>query len=780
MDITVKIFVASSINEFKQERNELGNFILGINNTFRKRGIYCHLELCENREGAMFIGGRKQDEFNEFIKESDAVFVLFFKKAGKYTLEELKLAQTCFKERGRPKVYVYFKNFDENNLTDEVRVVYELLTNEYQHFFGTFENIATVKVDLLRAIFELSAEPALKVTESSGVIYCGDEPIMPADDLDYIKNSKDISYLKSRIAGLKAGDPKWTVGLYGKEIEDEIILCEERLKDRYNGCFKALEGRYQNLSSGAKIDVELQMAYNAASNGDYAKVLQILSLEKIKTEKKRKKTETQIFQKQYFEVEFKKNLLLINTYKETKDWDKLNIAYEEAVDAILSFNLYEIDTNCLSVWREYLFFLARREKFEEAVKLALKLDGLYSLLFDKTDELTRAKLWLFFAYVYHKFFDHEKCAYYCFMALEVFEKTAKKESVEYNGMTKGFDNVVYCERSNCVYEELEVCYKIVIRLKKIWEPRAEKYYLNALDFFMRLFEKNPNAFVMNLKESFWILSVFYNHCGEREKQRKCLQKQLEIFQSATGCELESDVIKTDCEYLALSYEDLALFYATENFSVAEEYALKSLKIRESNAKEKANNEYRISQLLSGYLQAAYCCFSQNEIKKGEKYCVKAVKTVNDLLIKHSGNYAEIEFIYCYTTIAFFYYDVKDFEKAERYLLTAISRYEKGDFGKGRGTPSRVASTYKRIGEFYIDRGQKEKAAEYLLKSIKIRESLSKKGYHQSARLAVICDIYASVTGDEIYLKKAYDYAKESILAPECREIVERLMGRFEC
>ena len=42
----VKIFLASSIIEFKHEREEFGTFIRRLNNIYAKRGIYFELVVC--------------------------------------------------------------------------------------------------------------------------------------------------------------------------------------------------------------------------------------------------------------------------------------------------------------------------------------------------------------------------------------------------------------------------------------------------------------------------------------------------------------------------------------------------------------------------------------------------------------------------------------------------------------------------------------------------------------------------------------------------------------
>lgn len=73
----IKIFLASSIDELKETRNELARFVLGLNNRLISQEIYIQMELCEEMDNAVpYV--RKQDEYNAFIKNADFVFFVFY------------------------------------------------------------------------------------------------------------------------------------------------------------------------------------------------------------------------------------------------------------------------------------------------------------------------------------------------------------------------------------------------------------------------------------------------------------------------------------------------------------------------------------------------------------------------------------------------------------------------------------------------------------------------------------------------------------------------------
>ena len=106
---TIKIFIASSIVEFANERMAIENFIRKISDNFEEQyDVKIKPILCENLDDA-YSTVRKQEEYNEEIRQSELCFFIFFTKAGQYTQEEFEVARKAFEESGKPKIYTYFK-----------------------------------------------------------------------------------------------------------------------------------------------------------------------------------------------------------------------------------------------------------------------------------------------------------------------------------------------------------------------------------------------------------------------------------------------------------------------------------------------------------------------------------------------------------------------------------------------------------------------------------------------------------------------------------------------
>ena len=136
---TIKIFLASS-EELDYDRMAFGNLVRRLDDIYEKRGIRIKLFEWEDYDSA-YNDKRKQDEYNEYVKQSDIFLALFHKKAGKFTIEEFDKASEQFKTTASPKVYTYCKDLkpgDEES--PELKEFKERLFNEMGHYWCRYDN----------------------------------------------------------------------------------------------------------------------------------------------------------------------------------------------------------------------------------------------------------------------------------------------------------------------------------------------------------------------------------------------------------------------------------------------------------------------------------------------------------------------------------------------------------------------------------------------------------------------------------------------------------------
>ena len=87
----IRVFLASSITEFSQERMLLGDSVRMLNDILVERDVYIQLGKSEDITNAIDLF-RKQNQYNEVIRKSDYFFMLIGNAVGAYTMEEYETA----------------------------------------------------------------------------------------------------------------------------------------------------------------------------------------------------------------------------------------------------------------------------------------------------------------------------------------------------------------------------------------------------------------------------------------------------------------------------------------------------------------------------------------------------------------------------------------------------------------------------------------------------------------------------------------------------------------
>lgn len=182
---TIKIFLASSILEFSEYRLKLVEFISDLENILDEYDIFIDLFVCEDYDASV-AHGRTQEKYNDFIRQPcDIFFNLYGKKAGTYTLEELKVAIDCYNKYAVPKIYI---NLDNDNLDNEnLKNLHEIITQT--DFIETFEFNSLVKLKLQALNSIKKAEPKIKITLEKDELKVFDLRLM------YVKNDDDKQFV---------------------------------------------------------------------------------------------------------------------------------------------------------------------------------------------------------------------------------------------------------------------------------------------------------------------------------------------------------------------------------------------------------------------------------------------------------------------------------------------------------------------------------------------------------------------------------------------------------
>lgn len=201
---TIRIFIGSSITELELERAKLMSFIQGLNNKYHQRGVFIEGHICEETPNNMREGGSQQMH-NDYISGiADATIFMFYHKAGAFTMKELELARKAFLEKGKPNVYVFFKAVDKaTDAGDEIQNAVSLVFNDYGHYYKIFDDVDTVKLELLQFLMELLPGKS-ELLVKDGAVYMNGELVkdISAEKIFAYQNNPKLAEIKERIAEL--------------------------------------------------------------------------------------------------------------------------------------------------------------------------------------------------------------------------------------------------------------------------------------------------------------------------------------------------------------------------------------------------------------------------------------------------------------------------------------------------------------------------------------------------------------------------------------------------
>lgn len=235
---TIRIFIASS-SELKDDREEFRMFISQENDRLHKKDIYLEIVQWENFLDAI-SDTRLQDEYNNAISGCDIVLCLFFTKVGKYSSEEFDTAYQVFKDKGKPKIWTYFKNAPVNtgSITDEINTLlaFKKKIGNLGHFYTEYTNI-----DNLINKYRTQLDKFLPATEdnfTAGITGPNDGKSMPTEK-EPVKNTFNELLTKKLIEAIRPYSKKandfLTTNSYWETNEDLVPTAKRIIISGYVG-----------------------------------------------------------------------------------------------------------------------------------------------------------------------------------------------------------------------------------------------------------------------------------------------------------------------------------------------------------------------------------------------------------------------------------------------------------------------------------------------------------------------------------------------------------------
>lgn len=190
----IKAFLASSINEFQSQRNEIASFVVGLNNIIINQQLFLDLEVCEEMDSSIALGG-KQNEYNEFIKDCHFVIFLFGEKIGQYTMEEFDIALYTYRQKGNPILFPFFRG---GNVDNDVKLVKDQIDNNTKFLSLPLVNADYVKFRIILEVARIARrwKLNLELEIKEGYIHINDKKVLSLDNIPAYSKNKEIQNMK--------------------------------------------------------------------------------------------------------------------------------------------------------------------------------------------------------------------------------------------------------------------------------------------------------------------------------------------------------------------------------------------------------------------------------------------------------------------------------------------------------------------------------------------------------------------------------------------------------
>jgi len=346
------MFLASSVDEFREDRMNIGDFINCLNKIYYDKNLFFSLEKCEDMND--FVAkNRKQDEYDDVILKSNSMFVLVGRTIGVYTRHEFDIAYANFKLYNLPRISVYFKEGVEQDT--QATAFKKFLRDEVKHFYGKYSHIDSLKFKIIMHIISLDL-PGLNIMPFKDKLRDGNDNILDLSNVPALSESDVILQAEAELASLEKKLEKITRdnerydNIAEKAAEKRFFLKKLRL-EVFNDLLKlskqALSG---NLSD------RQALAYYHMEKGEYRKAKEVLTLEAIK-----KNRQDRIVQS------LNEIKLAIDIRKRSQDWDEIEAFYEDAIDFVSDFKLSK------DIFFEYAEYLDMQRLTEKALDITKQL-----------------------------------------------------------------------------------------------------------------------------------------------------------------------------------------------------------------------------------------------------------------------------------------------------------------------------------------------------------------------------------------------------------------------
>lgn len=687
---TIKIFLASS-EEMDYDRMVFGNLIRRLDDVYEKRGVRLKLFEWEDYDAA-FNDRRKQDEYNDKVKESDVFLALFHKKAGKFTIEEFDVASEAFKEKTSPKVYTYLRDLQPGEEeSPELSDFKKRLFDEMGHYWCRYDNRDSLQLQFVMQLqlVESSLGDSVKVEE--GEVNIDGMKVASMDRLQFAAGNEDYVKMSEELAALPAKIEKARLRLE-KFPDDEDLIDDLQLKlNKYNKLKEDFAEYQKLLFNTAKRVAQLQServtermrrAMDAFNEGKIREANIILdeaeadarrNLEDYKQSKEITELKRQAVISSIEELLLKTSTVMADDNMPIEERiEKTEAIYAQAVGVAEEIDYEEV--KYAEMLSAYGVFLYTYHKYDKALEVRCKALKTRVNVFGEVHPDT-ATSYNSIGLVYSAQGDNKQALEYYRKALDI---------------RMNLFGEMHCDTAES-YHNIGCIYK-----KERNYPQAMEYYAKTMEIEEEILGRDQPY-----------LGITYDNVGAlyfaQEDYDKALHyhnQAIEIFTKAYG---------TDHQSVSIAYYNLGLVYERlGDFQKALDYYTKSLEIDKKLFGE-------ISPDIASLLNKMGLLFkNQADYNKALDYYTKALNIRKKVL---GESHSDTAISYC--NIGIVYNHLGNYGEAIESFLKALI-IKKNNLGE---ECSDVAYTTNWLGATYEKQGKLERAYEFRDKALSILETI---------------------------------------------------------
>lgn len=616
----IKLFIASSIVEFAQERASLSDFIRSLNDIYVPRGIYFQLTICEDFSNAV-AKDRKQAEYNQTIREAQYFYILFGRGSDRaddaiYTIEEFDTALNQFRKAGAPKIYTYFRQLPEGeSASKNIRDFMNRLDQEIGHYYSTFGNVDTIKLNML---LELTRDQTVggTVKVEDGMVSLDGNKMFSVADIPLYSKNETVQKLLAQKAQLEDEMSKLALEYANSPDGDAMqrLLANSEQRNKIAEQLHTLEMDVLQLFRQSTEKRQLGQSLNWRER-DALQMIDMGNYEAARTLLEDQTWKKEIRQAEEI-IEIKKDAILeyisgqktlIDTYKaegNTAENARKIIAVYEDITALATKHQIEPD-----VLYEYASFLSGQCQYQKSLEIAQRLEHWYALEPD-TSAVQRATLSNLMGLDYSAQNDFAAAEEQYQEALKIYRDLSEKSPDVYlPALAMSCNNLALPLFNNRAFEE------------------AEELFREALKIHHSLSEKNPDAYLPDFAISCNNLASLLYDAHSFKEAEKLYREALKIRRELA--EKNPDVYLPS---LATNYNNLAaLLYDTGSFKKAESLHREALKIRRQLAEK--NPDAYLPDLATSYNNLAALLHTFGSFKEAEKLYREAFEILRELAKK---------------------------------------------------------------------------------------------------------------------------------------------------